>query len=129
MLPAASPPARLDLNVDGLRSARGVLRICVTSHPDHFPNCHADPSARRAVVPAGQPIPEFDGLPSGDYAIALFHDENANRALDRVAGIPKEGVGFSNNPRLMFGPPRFTDARFAVTNQPVGERVRLKYFL
>ena len=129
MLPASSPPARLDLNVDGLRSDRGVIRICVTSHPDHFPNCHADPDARRMTVPAGQPVPEIDGLPSGDYAVALFHDENGNRVLDRMAGIPKEGVGFSNNPRLMFGPPRFAEARFALTNQPVGERVRLKYFL
>jgi uncharacterized protein (DUF2141 family) len=129
MLPAASPSARLDLNVDGLRSDRGVLRICVTSHPDHFPNCHADPDARRANVPAGQPVPVFEGLPSGEYAIALFHDENRNGQLDRMAGIPKEGVGFSNNPRLMFGPPRFTESRFAVTNQPVDERVRLKYFL
>jgi len=129
MLPAASQPARLDLNVDGLRSDRGVVRICVTSHADHFPNCHSDPGARRVNVPAGQPIPVIDGLPSGDYAIALFHDENGNRQLDRMAGIPKEGVGFSNNPRLMFGPPRFAEARFALTNEPVGERVRIKYFL
>jgi hypothetical protein len=29
----------------------------------------------------------------------------------------------------MFGPPRFTEARFTLTNKPVDERVRLKYFL
>jgi uncharacterized protein (DUF2141 family) len=129
MLPAASPPARLDIGVDGLRSGQGVVRLCVTRDPGHFPDCHSDPAARRVTVPAGQPIPEFTDLPSGDYAVALFHDENGNRRLDRLAGIPTEGVGFSNNPRLMFGPPRFTQARFAVTNKPVDERVRLKYFL
>jgi uncharacterized protein (DUF2141 family) len=129
MLPASSPPARLDIGVDGLRSDKGVIRLCVTSHADHFPDCHSDPGARRVTVPAGQPIPEFTSLPSGDYAVALFHDENGNRRLDRMAGIPTEGVGFSNNPRLLFGPPHFTQARFVVTNKPVDERVRLKYFL
>jgi uncharacterized protein (DUF2141 family) len=115
--------------VDGLRSGNGVVRICVTSHADHFPDCHSDPDARRVTVPAGQPVPEFTGLPSGEYAVSLFHDENRNGKLDRMAGIPKEGVGFSNNPRLMFGPPRFIQAQFSVTNKPVDERVRLKYFL
>ena len=73
-------------------------------------------------------MPQFAGLPSGDYAIALFHDENANGRLDRVAGIPTEGVGFSNNPQLLFGPPRFVQSRFAVTSGAVDELV-VKYFL
>ena len=129
LLPGASPPARLDLGIEGLRSDRGVLRICVTSEPDHFPDCQSDPAARHATVAAGQPVPRFEDLPSGSYAIALFHDENGNGRLDRVVGIPTEGVGFSNNPRLRFGPPRFTESRFDVTNLPVDETVRLKYFL
>ena len=129
MLPAASQPARLELGLQGLRSDRGVVRICLTRAPDHFPDCQSDPAARRATVRAGDPVPHFDGLPSGDYAVALFHDENDNGRLDRIAGIPTEGVGFSNNPRLLFGPPRFTEARFAVTDLPVDETVRVKYFL
>lgn len=129
MLPAASLPARLDLGLAGLRSDRGVVRICLTRDPAHFPDCQSDPVARHATVPAGQPLTQFGDLPSGDYAIALFHDENANGRLDRVAGIPTEGVGFSNNPRLMFGPPRFVQSRFAVTNLAVDETVRMKYFL
>jgi uncharacterized protein (DUF2141 family) len=44
-------------------------------------------------------------------------------------GVPREGVGFSRNPRLIFGPPSFADARFPVAAQPVEEIVRLKYFL
>ncbi len=129
MLPAASPPARLDLGLEGLRSGRGVVRICLTREPDHFPDCQSDPGARHATVRAGEPVPRFDDLPSGDYAVALFHDENDNGRLDRVAGIPTEGVGFSNNPRLIFGPPRFVESSFAVTDLPIDETVRVKYFL
>ncbi len=129
MLPGASPPARVDLGLEGLRSARGVVRICLTREPEHFPDCQSDPVARHATVRAGEPVPRFDDLPSGDYAIALFHDENGDGRLNRVAGIPTEGVGFSNNPSLFFGPPRFVQSSFAVTNLAVDETVRLKYFL
>lgn len=129
LLSGATPPARLDLGIEGLRSARGVIRICVTRDPAHFPDCQSDPAARRATVPAGGAVPEFADLPSGDYAVALFHDENGNGRLDRVVGIPIEGVGFSNNPRLTFGPPRFTDARFPVAAPVADETVRMKYFL
>jgi uncharacterized protein (DUF2141 family) len=129
-LPAASPIAHLDVSVDGLRSARGTIRICVTTRPDRFPGCAEDPAARKANVPiaeAGDIL--FADLPSGDYAVALIHDENGNARLDTFAGVPREGVGFSRNPRLMFGPPRFSAASFTVTNGPVREAVRVKYFL
>jgi len=129
MLPGASPPARLDVGIEGLRSDKGVVRVCLTRDPGHFPDCQSDPAARRATVPASDPEPQFAGLPSGDYAVSLFHDENANGRLDRLAGIPTEGVGFSNNPRLLFGPPRFVQARFTLTNRPLDEKVRLQYFL
>jgi uncharacterized protein (DUF2141 family) len=46
-----------------------------------------------------------------------------------MAGVPREGVGFSNNPRLWFGPPRFASARFTVADAPVRQQVKLKYFL
>ena len=42
-------------------------------------------------------------LEPGDYAVAIYHDENGNGQLDkRLFGIPKEPYGFSNNyrPRL-----------------------------
>ena len=68
-------------------------------------------------------------LPSGDYAVALFHDENGNGRVDTMLGVPSEGVGFSNNPRLLFGPPSFRRAAVALTNQTARETVRLRYFL
>jgi len=102
----------------------------VTPDPAHFPACTNDPAARHMTVAADKPGDlHFADLPSGNYAIALFHDENGNGRIDTRFGIPTEGVGFSNNPRMWFGPPSFSAAHFAVTNQPIGETVRLKYFL
>jgi len=56
----------------------------------------------------------------GKYAVALFHDENANKRLDQgFLGIPTEGYGFSNNPGIWFGPPDLADALFSVGDRPI----------
>ena len=102
----------------------------MTRDPAHFPGCDDDPDARHLTAPAtAAGHLSFDGLPSGGYAVSLFHDENGNGKLDTFVGIPREGVGFSRNPALMFGPPKFNAARFAVGGGDVGEAVKVRYFL
>lgn len=117
------------MEVAGLRSTKGNILICLTRNPAHFPSCEKDPASRRLTIAATATAAHFPSLPDGDYAVALIHDENGNGRLDMMLGVPREGVGFSRNPRLMFGPPRFADASFAVGVQPVEETVRLRYFL
>lgn len=130
LLAAASPIAQLDVAVDGLRSTSGAVRICLTTDPEHYPDCQGDPAARRQTVPAAAAATiRFTDVPSGTYAIALIHDENGNARLDTLFGIPREGVGFSRNPRLLFGPPHFARAEFAVSNQRLDEHIRVRYFL
>ena len=80
-------------------------------------------------VPAGTAALRFEGLPHRAYAIALIHDENGNHKLDTFAGIPREGFGFSRNPTLGFGPPRFAAARFAVAGDAERQQVRMRYIL
>jgi uncharacterized protein (DUF2141 family) len=42
-----------------------------------------------------------------------FHDENQKGKLDtNWLGIPREGVGASNNPKPRVGPPKFASAKF-----------------
>lgn len=58
----------------------------------------------------------FENLQNGNYALALFHDENANKQLDKnFLGVPKEGYGISNNPHTLFEP-TFKDAVFTLKN-------------
>ena len=43
----------------------------------------------------------------------FIHDENMNGKLDANApGIPKEGYGFSNDVKALFGAPSFSAANF-----------------
>ena len=71
----------------------------------------------------------YGALPRGDYAIAVIHDENNNAKLDTFAGIPKEGFGFSRNPPIRFGPPRFTAARFTLDSDAEMQQVTMRYIL
>ena len=55
----------------------------------------------------------FHDIPPGRYAIELFVDLNGNGELDvSPRGIPREPVGFSNNPRLKRGKPSLQDCAF-----------------
>lgn len=124
-----SEPQPLMMALEGLRSAKGHILVCVTRLPDHFPDCTDDPARRHFTVAATPGRVTLGVMAPGDYAIALIHDENGNGKLDTFAGIPREGVGFSRNPAIRFGAPSFQSARFAIAGAPVEQDIRLKYFL
>lgn len=66
----------------------------------------------------------FDRMVPGEFAVACFHDENANNDLDRTLfGIPLEGTGASNGARGFMGPPRYEDARFTYPEGVVSHHV------
>jgi uncharacterized protein (DUF2141 family) len=70
----------------------------------------------------------FKGVEQGVYAISVFHDVNGNGKLDtNFMGIPKEGFGFSNDAKAMFGPASFAKAKFKCPSaEPVN--VTMKYY-
>jgi uncharacterized protein (DUF2141 family) len=106
-----------------------MLRVCLTAEPANFPTCVDDATATTRSVPASTGRLRIEGLPRGSYAIAVIHDENGNAKLDTFAGIPREGFGFSRNPAIGFGPPRFTAARFVIDGDAEAQQVRLRYIL
>ena len=126
-LAAAAPVTRLDVGVDNVRSAKGLIRICLTADPDNFPACVDDAKALTRTIPASVHTTSFPGLPQRGYALAIIHDENSNAKLDTIAGIPREGYGFSNNAVVRFGPPRFAAARFALLGDAEMQQVRMRY--
>jgi hypothetical protein len=54
MLAGATPVARLDVTVDQLRSAKGLIRVCLTADAANFPRCIDDADAVRLSIPAAQ---------------------------------------------------------------------------
>lgn len=126
---SATPPNILEVEIAGLRNAKGVVHACLTQDGATFPDCKRDPKAIKLTVPATQRQLRFTGFAPGDYAITLFHDENANQKLDTMLGIPREGFGFSRNPVVRFGAPRYKDVNIGIGAGFTRLRLRLQYML
>ncbi|MGL5839491.1 MAG: DUF2141 domain-containing protein [Sphingorhabdus sp.] len=119
----------LDVSVAGLRNAKGSVLICLTANSKAFPDCSKDPYAiKRNVRAASAGHVGFSGVAPGTYALSVIHDENGNGKLDTALAIPKEGFGFSRNPKISFGPPKFTAAAFSL-NEGSAQTVKMKYML
>ena len=127
-LPSPSTTS-LEVEFTHLRSTRGVLQICLTTEAGDFPDCRNGHTAIKRTISASTPRVRFTGLPLGTYAIAVIHDANSNERLDTFMGMPREGFGFSRNPAIGFGPPRFSAASFGVGSDAPAQQVRIRYLL
>lgn len=57
----------------------------------------------------------FEDVPPGTYAVAVHHDRDDDREIDRnVLGAPNEGCAFSNDAWTAFEAPPFDHAAFTV---------------
>ena len=111
---------KLNIEVSGVPNSEGSIRVAVYNTPEAF--LSHDQVFKTGSVVASEGITELsiDGLPDGEYAVVLYHDENGNDELDtNWLGIPKEDVGFSNSKMKAFGPPKFKECSFKM--KPVTE--------
>ncbi|HEX9965658.1 MAG TPA: DUF2141 domain-containing protein [Allosphingosinicella sp.] len=129
LLPGFAPAADLEVAVERLRNAKGDLHLCLTREPAHFPDCKGDPRAIARTVPASTRSVRFAGLAPGGYALSILHDENRNRKLDTTLMIPREGFGFSRNPVVRFGAPKFRQVRIDLPAGFSRQTVRMQYLL
>jgi uncharacterized protein (DUF2141 family) len=103
---------RLVVTVTGLHPLKGDLYISLHQRPEYFQL--ADSALMKTIIRVDKETETvtFDKLTEGRYAIAIYHDENLNAKLDaNEMGIPREGYGFSNNPKVP-GRPKFEQAAF-----------------
>ena len=121
---AAAP---LVVTVEGVREARGTIRVAVCPRENFLQaTCPYVGHARAALGDVRVTIAD---IPPGTYAAQAFHDANDNQVLDRtLLGLPKEGMGFSNDAQFHFGPPAFADAAFSLTAEGGNIAFRLRYF-
>ena len=118
---------QVKVTVTGLRSVKGQILACLTTQPRGFPDCAADPAAFHLAVPAGSGgTLDFGAVPPGLYAVSVVHDENGNGKLDKRLMMPREGYGFSRDAPVLFGPPRFAAAAFAVTGD-TAQALKIRY--
>jgi uncharacterized protein (DUF2141 family) len=127
---AGAPTADLKVELSGLRSAKGMVHLCLTSNQQRFLDCKGDPAAVARTIPAGKAHSLDLGLVKpGHYALLIVHDENNNGRLDMTMGIPREGFGFSNNPSMRPRAPRWEEIRFTMPEAALTKQVRIRYVL
>jgi uncharacterized protein (DUF2141 family) len=82
-------------------------------------------AAQSAIDGKGRVTVKFADIPEVSYAVGVIHDENDNHKLDTgLMGIPKEGWGNSNNPKV-WRKPYFSEVRVDVGAAPVPIVIKL----
>ncbi len=111
------------------RNNEGLARITLFNQEKGFPDQY-----QLALTYGSSPVQDsasqfiFQDILYGDYAIGVFHDEDADGKLNtNFLGIPREGIGVSNNATGSFGPPKFEDCLFIVDKDTVLLSIILDY--
>jgi len=115
----------------GLHSNDGELDCALFGSAEGFPSDSTKASkTTKSKIANEQAVCTFSGVADGDYAVSVFHDENGNGKLDRnFIGMPKEGVGASNDAAGTLGPPKFDDARFNYKGDAQSLTIHVRYLL
>lgn len=117
VLTAAGPAfgAELTVEVIGLGSDTGNVHFGLYDNPATFPDDEGRLRGTNVPVAGRRAVAVFENLEPGSYALAVYHDENANGSFDQgFLGIPLEDYGFSNGARAFLGPPSFEQAKISL---------------
>ena len=119
----------LTVKLIGFRSDKGQTCVSVFNNSKGFPGKYDQAfKILRSPIKGNQATVEFTDLPFGTYAVSVLHDENLNNKMDtNFIGMPKEGMGASNNPRVHMGPPKFEDAKFDLKSSSKSIEINIKY--
>jgi len=127
----ARPSAQnlIHVEVSGFHSDKGQVMCALYSSAEAFPRKPERAVARtKSDISGHQAVCEFSGIAPGTYAVSVFHDENSNGELDRnFIGMPREGVGASNNAKGHMGPPRFDAAKFQFSGGSLDLKITITY--
>lgn len=118
----------LKVLITGLHSSNGSVLVSLFNQEKGFPSQSGKAFKKEKInIVGGIASAIITDIPPGSYAIAVLHDENNNLEMDtRIFGLPKEGYGFSNNAKGLFGPPSFKDARFAYSPTQI-VKINIRY--
>jgi uncharacterized protein (DUF2141 family) len=129
MQSAQAASGTLTVEIDRLRNRKGKVCLSVFNSSRGFPGTGGNAIQSQCVKVSDSAVKvTFRGLKSGSYAVAVLHDENADGQANRNGlGIPTEGFGFSRNPALRAGPPKFADAAFLAAGASTAIQIQMTY--
>jgi uncharacterized protein (DUF2141 family) len=121
----------IHVEISGLRSDKGQVLCALYSstQAEAFPK-KADKAVARLTAKIAErgAICDFTGVAPGTYAVSVVHDENSNGKLDtNFIGMPREGVGASNDAKGHMGPPKFSAASFRYEGRRLDLKIHVNY--
>lgn len=122
-LAISSYSAELEVVVKGVDKVEGNVRVGIYNSEEMFRVEPMDQSetveVTEELVTAEAVVALLKDLEPGVYAIAVVWDQNKNEQLDVKGPFkrPIEPTGFSNDPKMLFGPPKFEECVFTLTEE------------
>lgn len=130
---SSTPPAEvvakgtLVLEVQNIKTGDGMIWVGVYASASDFLIKEKATLVGIKVDSKKQMTIEIPNLEYGEYALAVFHDENNNGEMDRnLVGIPSEPFAFSKPPVSKFRIPTFEEVKFTFEPQKVKLTTKLK---
>ena len=121
--------ANLTLVINELRNQKGEVCVALFESKAGFPQDDEQAICNQCFKISELPMTVGFEVPYGSYAASLLHDENKDGELNtNIVGIPKEGIGFSNDPRIIKGTPSFEKTCFEFNEDNQSVEIAVKYF-
>jgi len=108
--------AVLDIEISNIRNHKGVILLSVYTAPDQFPYHPLKTyEVKKDSLAKGIIHTSIRDLSPGQYALGLLDDENRSGQMEyNMIGIPQEGFGFTNNPKLFLKRPDYDRVLFKI---------------
>jgi uncharacterized protein (DUF2141 family) len=117
------------VRVGNLRNTQGMVGVSLYDTKQGFPDKPEKAIEGRSVAAGDHCEVVFTNVPYGSYAVSVLHDENGNKKMDKsFIGIPREGFGTSNNPKIRRGPPSFSESCFTLGSCELALKIDMNYF-
>ena len=121
---------KIVVTIKNAKSQKGAVWCCLHNKATDFPDKQDNAiSCQKIEANKDNLTFTFVNVKPGTYAISAYHDENSDGKLNtNFLGIPKEGIGVSNNKMRAMGSPVFDDAKFTCdANTEKKLEINLKY--
>lgn len=127
---------KLIVQIEGIQAEQGGNLLIFLFAQDGFPVEHSkalqtiqlNADEQSKTVQFNQLPQQSKSIPE-QFAIKILHDADQNGVVTKnwLGVLPIEGLGFSNNAKIRFGPPSFEDAKLIFSDVQTTITITLDY--
>lgn len=108
----------LSINISNVKPKTGTIRIALYNNSSDWLKENKEFKIVTIVADKSEMKVDVLGLPTGEYAVTMYQDENSNGKCDKsLFGIPNERIGFSNNITPKLFKPTYKECKISIPNR------------